>query len=157
MFGLGSIGSIFAALVAARLAKHIKVGWLIVLAAAVFSLGGVFTILAVPPYGGYLLSVSVFIGSFGGVAYNVNQVSYRQALVPLRLQGRLNATMRFIVTGINPIGALIGGEIGQSFGLYPALVTGAVVGFISPLWVLLSPVRKVETIPSVPEESDAKA
>jgi outer membrane lipoprotein SlyB len=85
------------------------------------------------------------------VVYNVNQISYRQALVPVRLQGRLNATMRFIVTGILPIGAIIGGAIGQAVGLYPAMVVGAVGGSFSFVWVLFSPVRKVVRIPTAAE------
>ncbi len=151
MFGLGSVGSVSAALVASRLGALFNVGRLIVVSAAIFSLSGVLVIFATPPYGAYFLTGSVFVGGFGAVVYNVNQVSYRQALVPLRLQGRLNATMRFIVTGIIPIGSLIGGEVGQVFGLYPALVASALVGLASFLWVFFSPVRGVKSIPSVPE------
>jgi len=148
MFALGSAGSLLAALVAARLASHIRVGWLIILSAATFSCGWLLIIAAVPPYGSYFLILAFFITSFGAVVYNVNQVSYRQALVPLRLQGRLNATMRFIVSGILPIGALIGGYLGQAVGLYPALVVGAFGGSFSFLWVLFSPVRQVKSIPT---------
>ena len=151
MFALGSGGALLAALVAARLALYIRVGWLIILSSALFSCGGLFFILALPPYGSYFLILAYFIMSFGGVVYNVNQISYRQALVPVRLQGRLNATMRFIVTGILPIGALIGGSIAQVVGLYPALVVGALGGSLSFLWVLFSPVRHVKTIPTSAE------
>jgi hypothetical protein len=35
--------------------------------------------------------------------YNVNQVSYRQALVDVRKQGRLNATVRTFVWGTLPL------------------------------------------------------
>jgi predicted MFS family arabinose efflux permease len=59
--------------------------------------------------------------------------------------------MRFIVWGTLPIGALLGGVIGQTFGLYPALVVGGVGGAFSFLWLLLSQVRHVESIPTRPE------
>ena len=39
------------------------------------------------------------------VIYNINQVSFRQAITPAPMQGRMNATMRFIVWGTIPIGA----------------------------------------------------
>ena len=151
MLALGSGGSLLAALVAGRLASHLRVGWLIILSAAAFSGAWLLVIGAVPPYGSYFLILAFFITSFAGVVYNVNQVSYRQALVPVRLQGRLNATMRFIVWGTLPIGSLIGGSIGQAMGLYTALLVGAVGGTLSFLWVLFSPVRQVKSIPTTAE------
>ncbi len=41
---------------------------------------------------------------FGLPVYNVTQVSYRQAITPERLQGRMNSVMRFIVWGVIPLG-----------------------------------------------------
>jgi len=57
------------------------------------------------------LIVSVAVGSFGSVVYNINQVSYRQAISPTAIQGRMNATMRFLVWGTIPIGAILGGLV----------------------------------------------
>ena len=47
----------------------------------------------------YLLAIMAgqFVSFIGVVVYNINQVSLRQAIVPIRLQGRMNATMRFVV------------------------------------------------------------
>ncbi len=148
---LASLGSLLGALITARLGKLVRVGWLIILSVAISSAGWLLVIPAVPPYGIYYLVPAYFIVAFGGVVYNINQLSYRQALVPIRLQGRLNATMRFIVWGTLPVGALMGGAIGQVYGLYPALVVGAVGGSLSFLWVLFSPVRRVKSIPTAEE------
>jgi hypothetical protein len=153
MLALGSGGSLLAALVAGRLASHVRVGWLIILSAAAFSGAWLLVIPAVPPYGSYFLMLAFFVVSFARVVYNVNQVSYRQALVPVRLQGRLNATTRFIVWGTLPIGALIGGSIGQAVGL-PALLVGAIGGTLSFLWVLFSPVHEVKSIPTTTEAGE---
>ena len=54
-------------------------------------------------------AVSGFVGGFCGVGWNINQVSLRQAITPPRMQGRMNATMRFIVWGTIPLGAILGG------------------------------------------------
>jgi MFS family permease len=151
MFALGSIGALVGALIAARLAAHVRVGWLIILSAVIFSGGWLLVIPAVPPFGTYFLIAAYSIISFGGAVYNVNQVSYRQALVPLRLQGKLNATMRFLVWGTLPIGALLGGLVGETAGLYTALVVGAAGGSLAFLWVLFSPVRHVKKIPTAAE------
>jgi len=58
---------------------------------------------------------------FGSVVYNINQVSLRQAITPHRMQGRMNATMRFMVWGTMPIGSFLGGILGNTIGLRPTL------------------------------------
>ena len=52
--------------------------------------------------------------SFAAVVYNVAQVSYRQAICPPRLLGRMNAAIRWVVWGTIPLGALLGGALGTS-------------------------------------------
>jgi hypothetical protein len=88
-----------------------------------------------------------FVSFIGVVVYNINQVSLRQAIVPLRLQGRMNATMRFLVWGTIPLGALTGGLLGGFLGLRTAIGIAVVGGSLAFLWVLLSPVRSLKTIP----------
>ena len=89
----------------------------------------------------------MFALSFGGVLYNVNQVSFRQRLCPDRLLGRMNATMRFLVWGVLPIGALIGGAIGTSIGLRPTLWLAVVGQALAGAWLLASPMRQLRDFP----------
>ena len=65
--------------------------------------------------------------------------------------GRMNATMRLIVWGTIPIGALIGGILGTVFGLVPVLWVSAIGASLSFLPVLLSPVRSLREIPAQAE------
>ncbi len=67
----------------------------------------------------WFLVAEGMIAGFTAVVYNVNQVGLRQAITPDRMLGRMNATMRLIVWGTIPIGALIGGLIGTSSGSRP--------------------------------------
>ena len=94
-----------------------------------------------------LLAVASFVGGIGGPVYNINQVSLRQAIVPGHLQGRMNATMRFLVWGTMPIGSLLGGVLGEIIGLRPTLLVGALGATFSFLWVLLSPLRGLRSQP----------
>jgi hypothetical protein len=80
--------------------------------------------------------------------YNINQVSLRQAITPDRLQGRMNASMRFIVWGTLPIGSLLGGVLGQAFGLWPTIAAMVLGELLAPAWVLFSPVRQLKTQPA---------
>jgi MFS family permease len=52
-----------------------------------------------------------------GIAWNVVTVSLRQRIVPNRLLGRVNATYRLLAWGTMPIGAALGGLVGEVFGL----------------------------------------
>jgi predicted MFS family arabinose efflux permease len=75
--------------------------------------------------------------------YNINQVSYRQALVDARLQGRMNATMRTFVWGTMPLGSIIGGWLGALAGVPTTIACGALVSCLAALWILPLRVREL--------------
>ncbi len=97
------------------------------------------------------LALSGMLGGFGAVVYNIQQVSLRQAITPERLQGRMNASMRFFVWGTIPLGSLVGGALATAFGVRTALLVGACLGFVSLLPVLLSPLRTLREFPEQEE------
>jgi predicted MFS family arabinose efflux permease len=103
--------------------------------------------LAVP-----LLGAGWFVGNLGGTIYDITQVSLRQALTPDHLQGRMSATVRFVIFGAIPVGALLGGYLGETVGLRAALLVGAVGGLLAPLWVLCSPLRGLRASPALAQE-----
>ncbi|QQG48832.1 MAG: MFS transporter [archaeon] len=150
IFSIGAAGGILGAIVASRIAKNIGVGTTVILSAFVFSL------LQTPLYfvsssNAFFLLVPAFFGaSLGSVVYNVGQVSFRQALVSVELQGRMNATMRTLVWGTLPIGGLLGGLLGQLYGYHTAIGIAVAGGMLAFLWVLFSPVRGIKDIPNAP-------
>ena len=89
---------------------------------------------------------------FGGMVYNITQISLRQAITPERLQGRMNAAMRWIIWGTIPLGALLGGAIGQWIGLTTALWVGALGALCGFLPVAFSSIRKIQKMPEAVEE-----
>jgi hypothetical protein len=94
-----------------------------------------------------MLMLASFVAGFGNPVYNINQVSLRQAITPDHLQGRMNASMRFIVWGTIPIGALVGGALGEVLGLWPTIMAMALAELTAPAWVIFSPVRQLRTQP----------
>jgi len=80
--------------------------------------------------------------------YDILAVSVRQAITPERLRGRVNASMTMVFWGVMPVGALLGGVLGQSLGLRSALTVGAVGVLLAALWVVVSPLRALRQIPS---------
>jgi len=114
-------------------------------------IGGIFTLLiAIAPPGPAAVPFLIAGGLFGGLSqmvYNINQVSYRQAICPPRMQGRMNATVRFLVWGTIPIGNVIGGLIATTFGVHETIWLSAILGFVPALFPLFSPVRKIKVMP----------
>jgi len=158
VFAVGSAGSIAGALLANRLGKKFGVGSAIVFMAVIFSFGGLAYPLAPKSFPLPLLMAGQLLFGFSAVAYNILQVSYRQAITPERLQGRMNAAMRWIVWGTIPLGTLAGGAIAQATSLHSAIWVGAVLGTPVFLWVLLSPLRSIKEMPEpVAEPTPAQA
>jgi MFS family permease len=147
VFAVGSAGSIVGALFANRLGLRLGLGTAIVFTAVIFSFGGLAYPLAPKSFPLPLLMAGQLLFGFSAIAYNILQVSYRQAITPERLQGRMNAAMRWIVWGTIPLGTLAGGAIAQATTLHTALWVGALLGTPTFLWVLLSPLRSVREIP----------
>ena len=147
VFAVGSAGSIVGALFANRLGLRLGLGTAIVSTAVIFSFGGLAYPLAPKSFPLPLLMAGQLLFGFSAIAYNILQVSYRQAITPERLQGRMNAAMRWIVWGTIPLGTLVGGAIGQTVGLHAALWVGAIGALPVFLWVLLSPVRSIREMP----------
>jgi MFS family permease len=141
VFAAGAIGGLLGAFTAAWIPRRIGLGPTLFVTIV---LGGLSLILVPIAQYGFavpLLFASMFIGSFVNPVYNINQVSLRQAIVPDRVQGRMNATVRTIIWGTNPIGAFIGGIIGSTYGIVPALYAGIGVSLLAGFWILLGPIR----------------
>ncbi len=149
-FSIGSLGAVLGALSSKRLAKRFGVGVTIILFAFLSGFPMIGIYLATPESAVVVLSIAWFISSVGVVVYNVNQVSFRQAIIPLDIQGRMNATIRTVVWGTLPLGGLIGGIMGQLLGFQTAIGVAAIGGTLSFVWVLFSPVRQVKEFPSAP-------
>jgi MFS family permease len=152
-FSVGAVGFLLGALIANRVASRFGVGPTIVASALAFGPSALLIAVAPPDVAVPFVAASVFVGGLGGAIYNINQVSLRQAITPERMQGRMNATMRFIVWGTIPIGATVGGFLGGVIGLHETIWLGAIGGTFVFLPVLFSPVRSLERIPD-PEPDD---
>ncbi len=153
VFTAGGIGSVVGALASSRISRRLGVGWSIIIGAIVSGVSAFAYYAASQPFAFPLLIAAQFVIGVGVVLYNVNQVSFRQALVPLEIQGRMNASMRFIVWGTIPVGSILGGIVGQSIGVRPAIGFAALGSALAFLWVLLSLVRKIGEIPGREERA----
>jgi MFS family permease len=151
--GIGNVGFLGGAFIADRVARPLGLGPTIVASAVVFGVSGFLFPLATASSAIPFLIAGSFLSGLGSVVYNVNQVSLRQAITPERMLGRMNATMRFVVWGTMPIGALVGGALGGWIGLRATLWVAALGGSFAFLPPLLSPVRSLRRIPGAAPET----
>ena len=146
--GLGSLGFLFGALVAGRISRRFGVGRSIVGSAILSGPGILLAAAAQPGTALAILVASGFITGFSAVVYNINQVTLRQAITPERMQGRMNATMRFIVWGTIPIGSIVGGALGTIVGVREAVIIGGIGACFAFVPLLFSPVKSLERMPT---------
>lgn len=104
------------------------------------------------PLASYLAALpTLYVGGFligiGTVLYNVVQVSFRQRLCPKPLLGRMNASMRFLVWGPMPIGALVGGFLGREIGIVPTLWIICTIWLLAAVPVVFSPLIGMRDLP----------
>jgi MFS family permease len=158
VFGVGSFGSIAGALVANRMQRVLGVGRTILIPILLACVALLAYPLAPRSFPLPVLIVGQALFGFGAVAYNITQVSLRQAITPERLQGRMNAAMRWIVWGTIPLGTIAGGAIATAYGLRPALWVGAIGSLFTFLPIALTSVRSIRDLPSpVDEPTPAQA
>ncbi len=157
LMSAGSIGGILGALTASAIARRIgqaRTIWISTMVTAPF---GLLIPLTSSGDGLAFYVTGFFAISFGVVVYNVAQVSFRQALCPPRLLGRMNATMRFLVWGTMPLGALLGGALGTWIGLRPTLWVSQIGEVLAVGWVIASPLRRMRDLPAYDAADDTPA
>ena len=141
VFAAGAVGGLLGALSASWIAARIGLGPTLFVSITAGALSNILVPLAQFGFAVPLLIAAFFVGSLVNPVYNINQVSLRQAITPDRVQGRMNATVRTIIWGTIPIGALIGGTIGNVYGVLPAIYVGIAVNLLAGVWILAGPIR----------------
>jgi predicted MFS family arabinose efflux permease len=68
-----------------------------------------------------LLAVSEFLLGAMRAVFNITQISLRQTVTEAAYQGRVNATIAFLLWAFTPLGALAGGYLGDAIGLNATL------------------------------------
>jgi MFS family permease len=143
VFGLGNVGWLLGALAAGRLPARLGVGATLIGSALLFGPALVLVPAAPQSEPAPFFVIALVLATFGGIVFNVTGISFQQAVTPDRMLGRLNATRRFIVWGVIPLGSLAGGALASQIGLRPTLWVGTIAGSLSFLPLLLSPVRSI--------------
>jgi MFS family permease len=144
---IGSLGLLAGAATASGFGKRLGVGPTLILASVASAGASLVMVVASADTAFWLLALSGVIQGYAVMLINVNGVSLRQALTPDQLQGRVNATGRWINWSVIPPGALLGGAIATAVGLRMTIAIGGLVGLIAVPWLLVSPLRRLRELP----------
>ena len=94
------------------------------------------------------LAAAHFLTACGIQLHGVNFMSLRQAVTPHRLQGRMNASFRYVNLLCACLGALTAGALAGRVGVRATLAVG-VSGLLLPfLRLFFSPVRDLDEVPT---------
>ncbi|MBE3591230.1 MAG: MFS transporter [Firmicutes bacterium] len=147
---LGALGGVAGALTVQRLAGRFGVGRMLVAVALLDALGAWMAVLASGPHALRLVifCAAAFVVLFSSAASNTLTVSLRQAITPDALLGRMTATVRFVIWGVNPLAALAGGALGEWLGLRATLVASALLSLATLPWIRWSPLRDMAGHPA---------
>jgi MFS family permease len=102
----------------------------------------------------YLIGAGFVVSGLAVVMWNVVTVSLRQRIVPDRLLGRVNSGYRLLAWGTQPLGAVLGGVIGELLGLRAVFVVAGLmtVGLLAARRIVTD-----EAIDAAEREAEAAA
>jgi MFS family permease len=152
VFSLGNVGWLVGALAASRVAAALRLGPALFASALLGGLPFFLIPLATPHLAIPLLVAAQAVTALAIVVFNVNGISLYQTQVPPRLLGRMNASRRWIVWGIIPLGNVLGGALAAAIGLRTTLFAGAAISTVAAAALLAKPILSLATV-----DGDARA
>ncbi len=91
-----------------------------------------------------IVGAAFFVGGVGIIFWNVVTVSFRQRITPDRLLGRVNSCYRLVAWGTMPLGAAVGGLLGQVLGLRAVFALMATLTLTLCLGMLIVTDRRMD-------------
>ncbi|KAA2252183.1 MFS transporter [Solihabitans fulvus] len=143
----GAVGGLLGGLLTGRLAKRIGTARMIWLPFLALGWSGLLAPLARGGWGVYLVAVGSLVFAASSVPFNAAATGYRQAICPPESLGRVNAASRWLSWGTAPVGAVLGGLLGDWIGVRTTLVVAGFGAWACCLFVLCSPLRRMRDIP----------
>jgi MFS family permease len=137
----GAVGGLIGSLMADRIIVWLGSGR--ALQAAVLVSAVVLSVVALSESAIVVWAAFLLIG-MTGVVWNVITVSFRQAVVPQDIFGRVNSVYRLLGWGVISVGALLGGFLARSFGLTAPFWFAAAV--LAIMFVLSLPLVNNRTV-----------
>ncbi|MFJ8214506.1 MFS transporter [Streptomyces sp. NPDC096033] len=136
VLAVGSVASLAGAAVAKRAGNRFGFPRILILASSASSVAPML-LLPTGTVAGWdfaLATLTFAVYGFGLTVYNVHVVAFRQTVIPSDVLGRATAAYRMLTYGPFPLGAFLGGVLGERLGLWNSLLVFAVASLAG--WVL---------------------
>lgn len=147
VLALASSGLLLGAAINERLARRFGIGRMIAYSGIVYSALTAAVPGAPRAHAAVVIVVTGFVASTVGFFANVNQLTYRQAITPTRLLGRMNSIVRLMYWGTIPIGSALAGVIAGPLGLRTTLFATVIGATVTCIPIMVSPIRGA-TVPA---------
>jgi MFS family permease len=157
ILSLGSVGALLAAVTARRIGDRLGVGRTILVAAFLFGPGTLLIAVAPVDYAAGFIIAAIAIVGYGGTLFNVTMISLVQAITPDRILGRANASRRFVVWGVIPVGGVVSGLLAETIGLRETIVVGSLGALLAVIPILASPIRSLGRMSELEDRPLAEA
>ena len=154
--GMGA-GTVVASLLGHRISRRVGPGPCLVMGIAACGAGWLAVSMApASAWGVAIFALMLLAYSFGAVLLFINFLALRQAVTPEALLGRMTSTMRWLILLPAGPGALIGGWLGEHFGLRTSLAFAGATALVLAFFAWRHPViRSVRTLPRPESAHDA--
>jgi MFS family permease len=119
VFAIGSIGGVIGSVIGPAIQKRFSFGAVIIVSCWIQAIAWLFYVFQ-PNI--WLLGVISSVLFVTGPVYNVVQFSYRLALIPDELQGRVNSVFRLLAFGFMPLGMALTGLLLQWVDVVPTVL-----------------------------------
>jgi MFS family permease len=153
--GTGAVGAVVGAIVASGIGRRIGLGPAYALGCLLFPVSLLLIPLAGPdmpmPLILALIFGSEFGAGFGVMILDINVGAIIYARTPDRIRARANGAFRFVNYGVRPLGALLGGLLGDALGVREAIWVATIAAVAGVAFLLGSPVLRLRDLPEAPE------
>ena len=145
---VGGASSLLGAVLAGRMSRRFGIGPSILLGLVAFTAAS--ALLPFAPAGSIAIAIGVLVthqlvGDCGATINEVNELSLVQSIVPNNLMGRVNSSLEVLTHSWLLGGAVLGGVVGEWFGIRFALWIGVLGGVAAIAFLWLSPLRTLRT------------
>ncbi|GAB7037548.1 MULTISPECIES: MFS transporter [Catenuloplanes] len=153
LIGVASIGGVLGATVTGPLIRRIGVGPVAIAGFVFFPLplvlvplaaGGEPTIMA-------MVFAAEFLSSIGLMMLDIAVGSLQTAATPMTRLSLVSGAKRTVNYGVRPLGALLGGFLGETIGVHPTIWIASVGAVTGTVFVLFSPIPRLRDLPEQPD------